>query len=394
MYHGRFKGSHYNAGYKWGNLLYKNNKIISKQHTFKITEERRNFVKDCLPIYKKYYPEILEEIKGIADGQQDSYDNLCTFLLSMYCFEFDNHCTCIAFKDKDNIIFGRNSDFLVELEKLYMNCLYNLDNVYAFNGNTTAFVEMEDGVNEYGLAIGLTFIYPTTIKAGFNAGLLVRYLLEKCKTTNEVVESIKTLPIASQQTLTVVDCSGNIAVIECNSENIEVIKPNKAKIVIIAILTAAVVIYAIYGIWQLATKPTTVIFDNAVNLAPNLIAEDGSIGMRVTQEDFSKELCYRFQKPIVSTSANISGEPAAENYKDISEELLNSVDYVCYSRRQEIRKCFKSVAQAVPPRQHSRLSPSAHRAAAPLRHRHPERFHETVQIASIRLPAGIPDRPE
>ena len=86
---------------------------------------------------------------------------------------------------------------------------------------------------------------------------------------------------------------------------------------------------------ELATKPTTVIFDNAVNLAPNLIAEDGSIAMRITQEPFSKELCYRFQKPIVSTSANISGEPAAENYKDISEELLAAVDYVCFSRRQE-----------------------------------------------------------
>ena len=174
MYHGRFKGNHYNAGYKWGTLLYKNNKIISNQHTFKITEERQKFVKKCLPIYKKYYPEILEEIKGIADGQQDSYDNLCTFLLSMYCFEFDNHCTCFAFKDKNNIIFGRNSDFLVELEKLYMNCLYNLDNVYSFNGNTTAFVEIEDGINEYGLSVGLTFVYPTIIKAGFNSGLLVR----------------------------------------------------------------------------------------------------------------------------------------------------------------------------------------------------------------------------
>lgn len=90
-----------------------------------------------------------------------------------------------------------------------------------------------------------------------------------------------------------------------------------------------------WQIMELANKPTTVIFDNAVNLAPNLVAEDGSIAMRITQEPFSKELCYRFQKPIVSTSANISGEPAAENYKDISEELLNAVDYVCYSRRQE-----------------------------------------------------------
>ena len=57
--------------------------------------------------------------------------------------------------------------------------------------------------------------------------------------------------------------------------------------------------------------------------------------MRITNEEFSKELCYRFQKPIVSTSANISGQPAAQNYCDISEELLNAVDYVCFSRRQE-----------------------------------------------------------
>ena len=234
MYHGRFKENHYNTGYRWGELLYKNNKIISKQHTFKITEERKKFVKKCLPIYEKFYPEILQEIKGIADGQQDSYDDLCTFLLSMYCFELDNHCTCFAFKDDNNIIFGRNSDFLVELEKLYMNCLYNLDNVYSFNGNTTAFVEMEDGINECGLVVGLTFVYPTIVKTGFNAGILVRYLLEKCKTTNEAIESIKTLPIASQQTLTIADRTGNIVVIECNSENIEVIKPNKDRDFVVA----------------------------------------------------------------------------------------------------------------------------------------------------------------
>ncbi len=89
------------------------------------------------------------------------------------------------------------------------------------------------------------------------------------------------------------------------------------------------------NIMELATKPTTIIFDNAVNLADNLIAEDGSIAMRITNEEFSKELCYRFQKPIVSTSANISGMPAAQNFKNISEDILNAVDYVCWSRRQE-----------------------------------------------------------
>ena len=94
--------------------------------------------------------------------------------------------------------------------------------------------------------------------------------------------------------------------------------------------------------WQLIdslqdadAKPTTLILDGAINLADNLIAEDGSIGIRITNEPFSKELCYRFQKAIVSTSANISGEPAAQNYCDIDPRILEAVDYVCWSRRLE-----------------------------------------------------------
>ena len=85
----------------------------------------------------------------------------------------------------------------------------------------------------------------------------------------------------------------------------------------------------------LPVKPTTVILDDATGVANNLVAEDGSLAMRVTFEPFSKELCYRFQKPLVSTSANVSGEPAAQNYRDISPEILEAVDYVCWSRRQE-----------------------------------------------------------
>ena len=77
--------------------------------------------------------------------------------------------------------------------------------------------------------------------------------------------------------------------------------------------------------WQLieaVEKPTTLILDGAVNLAPNLIAEDGSIGIRITKEPFSHELCYRFQKAIVSTSANVSGEPAAQNYREDRKSVV------------------------------------------------------------------------
>lgn len=90
-----------------------------------------------------------------------------------------------------------------------------------------------------------------------------------------------------------------------------------------------------WDLMDLAIKPTTLILDNAMGVAINLLSEDGSLAIRITHEPFSHELCYRFQKPIVSTSANVSGMPAAQNYCDISQELIDAVDYVCWSRRQE-----------------------------------------------------------
>lgn len=90
-----------------------------------------------------------------------------------------------------------------------------------------------------------------------------------------------------------------------------------------------------WDIFDYATKPTTVILDGASGLAPNLLAEDGSVALRVTREEFSAALCYRLQRPLVSTSANISGQPAAQNYRDIAPELLEAVDYVCWTRRNE-----------------------------------------------------------
>ena len=86
---------------------------------------------------------------------------------------------------------------------------------------------------------------------------------------------------------------------------------------------------------DLTTKPLTIIYDGARNLAPNLLAEDGSVGIRVTNEAFSKELCFRFRKAIVSTSANISGEPSPAVFSEISEEIKNAVDYVVDYRREE-----------------------------------------------------------
>lgn len=82
-------------------------------------------------------------------------------------------------------------------------------------------------------------------------------------------------------------------------------------------------------------KPMTIIYPRAKNLAANLLAEDGSIGIRITSESFSKALCEQLRRPIVSTSANFSGEPTAKIFQDINPELIDSVDYICQYRRED-----------------------------------------------------------
>lgn len=89
---------------------------------------------------------------------------------------------------------------------------------------------------------------------------------------------------------------------------------------------------------ELSTRPLTIIYDGARNLAPNLLAEDGSVGIRVTNEPFSKQLCFRFKKAIVSTSANISGQPSASNFSEISDDIKQAVDYIVENRRDEMEK--------------------------------------------------------
>ena len=90
-----------------------------------------------------------------------------------------------------------------------------------------------------------------------------------------------------------------------------------------------------WDVMELSERPMTVVFDGGRNLAPNLLAEDGSVAIRITKEAFSKELCMRMKRAVVSTSANISGNPAPRCFAEISEEIKKAVDYICTSRQDE-----------------------------------------------------------
>lgn len=90
--------------------------------------------------------------------------------------------------------------------------------------------------------------------------------------------------------------------------------------------------------WQLieaAVNPMTIIYDHPTGVADCLKAEDGSLGIRITSEKFSRMLCERMRGPIVSTSANVSGKPTPMTFAEISSEIKNGVDYVCRFRQKE-----------------------------------------------------------
>jgi predicted choloylglycine hydrolase len=221
MYHPRFAGPHYGFGYRYGNLMKKNHAHLSE--IVKLTPEKLEFGQRCIDVCKDVYPEAIEEMRGLSDGLELSYNAFAAWIFCIYCYEYKHGCTCFAIKDDSHIIFGRNSDFFIEIRGVCESALYLPDTGYRFIGNSTAMVQMEDGYNEHGLAIGLTFIPPKIIKPGLNAGMLLRYILEKCRTVKEALEALYLLPVSSAQTFTMIDKAGEMAVVECNSEKIVVI---------------------------------------------------------------------------------------------------------------------------------------------------------------------------
>ncbi|MCQ2344751.1 MAG: threonylcarbamoyl-AMP synthase [Paludibacteraceae bacterium] len=93
-----------------------------------------------------------------------------------------------------------------------------------------------------------------------------------------------------------------------------------------------------FDLLDVAVSPTTIIYDKAKNLPQNLVADDGSIAIRVTSELFSNALCAAVHVPLVSTSANVSGEPAPGCFNEISHEIIDAVDYVVKFRQDDVAK--------------------------------------------------------
>ena len=167
--------------------------------------------------------------------------------------------------------------------------------------------------------------------------------------TKEQREDIRQALAVMQQGCVILYPTDTIWGIGCDATNSEAVKKvyaikqrEDAKALISLVDSEAKVGFYVPDVpdvaWDLlecAERPLTIIYDNVRHLAPNLMADDGSAALRITKEEFSRELCMRMKRAIVSTSANISGQPAPQKFADIASEILAAVDYVCTSRRDE-----------------------------------------------------------
>lgn len=175
---------------------------------------------------QKFFPEVCEEIKGVTDTIKADYQDFSAWLLCMGCCMYNlesnipveiRGCTAFAYTDNDRIIYGRNNDLPPYLRDGSKSEIYSPLGAVKFNITTSSFINGEEGMNERGLAVSMTFVNTKLeeIKAGFNSCFVVRYLLEKAKNTEHAIRLLYELPIASNCNILLADKFGKMAVVEC-----------------------------------------------------------------------------------------------------------------------------------------------------------------------------------
>lgn len=222
MYHLRLKGSHYQMGIKRGKIFMKS-KISFPLH---LDEFQMKHGKQSEKILKEFFPEVCEEIKGVSDTIGVDYITFVAWMLCMGCCMYNleenipveiRGCTAFAYQKNGRLIYGRNNDLPPYLRKGSKSEIYAPNNGNRFNITTSSFINGEEGINEHGLAVAMTFVMTKLekIKAGFNSCFIVRYLLEKANNTDTAISLLMDLPIASNCNILLADKTGRMVVVEC-----------------------------------------------------------------------------------------------------------------------------------------------------------------------------------
>ncbi len=218
MEHFSFEGSHYEMGVRRGRI-FRNNKVTFPLHLDTFQREHGGKSEKIL---QDIFPEVCEEIRGVSDGTGVSYRELASWLLCMGCCMYNleenipveiRGCTAFACSKDGSVIYGRNNDLPPCLRDGCKSEVYAPTGRKRFQLTTSSFINGEEGLNEHGLAVAMTFVMtrPENIRPGLNACFLVRYLLEKADRAEDAVRMLMGLPVSSNCNILIADKSGEMA---------------------------------------------------------------------------------------------------------------------------------------------------------------------------------------
>jgi predicted choloylglycine hydrolase len=232
MYHPRLSGNHYAMGQKMGNIFKRNN----VQFPIRLDAFQKDFGRKSGALLKQHFPEAAAEIKGITDVT--GYDNelFTSWMMCMGCCLYEDEnpsevrgCTAFGFEHHGQLYYGRDNDLPPVLKKTSNSAYYQPEQKNRFILNTSSFINGEEGINQHGLVVAMTFVLPKLdeIKPGFNSVFLVRYILENSNTVADGIETLQKLPIASSCNIFLMDKNGEMMVVECNPLAMHIRCPEK-----------------------------------------------------------------------------------------------------------------------------------------------------------------------
>jgi len=222
------KGNYYEMGWQYGEIMKKQGFDLSEPSESKIilAQESENEV-------EKYFPEILDEIRGFSDASEVTYYKVMSLVLTV---SVAPSCTCFAaarHATRDGkTIFGRNYDMFYWLKKGAETYITYPKGANSSIGNSDIFIGREDGVNDKGLAVGLASVNCEGRQPGFIFPLVVRLLLDKCADVDEAVKLATKIPHLKSMTYLLADKSGKMAALEVTTNKIHVRRPISNYIII------------------------------------------------------------------------------------------------------------------------------------------------------------------
>jgi len=191
------------------------------RHGFRVTaqsKEKLDFAVKSEPKVKRVFPEILDEIRGFAEGCHASYEDLAAFMLTIGAFKPQPMCSSFAAFNGSDVIFGRNYDFFYSFKKYTESYLIAPENAFINLGHSDVFIGREDGINENGLAIAMTGVSDRTVKPGVSFVLAVRSVLDKCANVRDASRSLLDMHASANANFLLADNAGDMAVAEVSPD--------------------------------------------------------------------------------------------------------------------------------------------------------------------------------